>query len=930
MRIEPFLLNLMSKRSVDKGNKGKEAVKPETSAEVPLNIAKGPVQEPEDGLKANLYWYIGVFLAFLFSFYLRVIRPWNDVFVGDSVHFSSETDAWYHMMLAKSTVINLQRLWFDPMTNFPYGTALHFGPFNSWTIAIFSLIFGLGHPSTHVIEVIGALLPAVLGALLVFPVYLLGKELGGRSCGLISALIMAVLPGTLFARTTLGFVDHHAAEIFLSTLTMAFFLMAVRSGKGMIFASVQKSWSDFRMPLFYSALAGISLGLYIDAWSSGFLFEGIILAFIMIQSVADHLKGRSIEHLSISGAITFFIAVLLVLPFVKLYNGFSNYLYSLFQPTILLLGVIAVILISILSKFLSEKGVSRYYYPGVLVGIAVLGTAMLALIVPQFTNPLFNGLTLVFHARTGGAETVGEASPFFEYDGEFSMANVQLNFPGVANIVVLSPFFLAIAALIVLLIRYIKDDQKPTDLAIIIWSVIILILTLAQNRFAYYYGVNVAILTGFLAIWVLQKVGFNELDKWSIDTKDTAKLLDNLKVLSVAVVIFLVAIFPSLQMSMAVSQYPSTLYDEYPDWITSANWIKDNTPSPGLDLYKIYQYPPGGKYSYPDTAYGVMSWWDYGHIIETIGERMPNANPFQEGIGSVTKGTPGSSPFFLAENESQAEKVLADLDKGRSPYMNTKYVMIDWEMATGKFYAMTAWSGIPITRYYGVFYQPQGDQLVPVSVFRDPFFETMTARLFFFDGSETPVTDAIGIAYQIAEQDGTRFPVIAETPMISKNYSELVNYVNESQSKGYLSEIVSKRAYTAMTTSVPLEALQHFRLVHESESVVTNDGQKDVKTFENVPGAVIKGTAPPGTKVIIGVPIKTNRDREFNYIQSNITDSKGEFTLVVPYSTEGPASWGTKFDTAPTGPYQLVVGDKAYEVRIPEDYVMSGSVIPVE
>ena len=69
--------------------------------------------------------------------------------------------------------------------------------------------------------------------------------------------------------------------------------------------------------------------------------------------------------------------------------------------------------------------------------------------------------------------------------------------------------------------------------------------------------------------------------------------------------------------------------------------------------------PPNGQYAYPDAAYGIMSWWDYGHLIETVGHRIPNANPFQQGIGSVTTGVAGSSPFFLAENESQAEKVLA-------------------------------------------------------------------------------------------------------------------------------------------------------------------------------------------------------------------------------------------------------------------------------
>jgi len=31
-----------------------------------------------------------------------------------------------------------------------------------------------------------------------------------------------------------------------------------------------------------------------------------------------------------------------------------------------------------------------------------------------------------------------------------------------------------------------------------------------------------------------------------------------------------------------------------------------------------------------EGEYGVLSWWDYGHWITTIGERIPNANPFQQ------------------------------------------------------------------------------------------------------------------------------------------------------------------------------------------------------------------------------------------------------------------------------------------------------------
>jgi oligosaccharyl transferase (archaeosortase A-associated) len=926
----------MSKRSAKKREKENKTEKtpPDDKAKATPEVKERPVPGAGSPKKdrswpgnifqtTDIYWYMGVLVAALFSFYLRAVLPWNRVFMGDTVMFSSETDAWYHMMLAKSTVINLQRLWFDPMTYFPHGTPIHFGPFNSWTICIFSYIFGLGHPSMHTVDVVGAFLPAVLGVLLVIPVYLIGKELGGRSCGLVSALVVAVLPGQLLSRTILAFTDHHAAEIFLSTLTMMFFLLAMRSGREMTFATLQKSWSSLKMPLLFSALAGISLGLYIDAWSSGFLFEGIIVVFIIIQSMVEHLKGRNVEYLGISGAITFFLAMLMVLPFVNPYFGFTSYLYSFFQPTILLLGIAGVLLISLFSRFLKEKGYSKVYFPVAAVGTVLLGTLIMSLALPQFAQTLFSGLS-IFQPRAGGAATVGEVASLIYYQGEISLVNIQSNFPGMMAI--LSPFFLALIGLVLLLLRYIKA-QRPGDLSVIVWSVVILLMALAQNRFTYYYGVNVALLSGFLAVWALRKAGISDLEGSLKDAKDTTRFLtSNIKVVVAALLIFMLLVYPSLSTSMVIARYvggPDS------DWLTSTQWLQNNTPSPGLELYKIYQYPKGGQYVYPDASYGIMSWWDYGHLIETVGHRMPNANPFQQGIGNATAGVPGSSPFFLAETEGQADKILGDLDKNRSTYMNTKYVMIDWDMATGKFYAMTAWSSIPITKYYGFFYQPQGDKLVPVRVYRSPFFKTMTARLFFFDGSEVPVTDAFAIAYQIVDQNGMQFPVIVESPKISKNYSELVQYVNESQGKGYQAEVVSKSEPQSLTPSVPLEALQHYRLVHESESAVTYDGQKFVKTFEHVPGAVIKGKASPGANVTIAVPVVTNRERVFIYRQSNLTDPQGEFTLVVPYSTQGPIEGGTNFDTMAVGPYQLSVEGMDHKVNVPEELVMSGGTIQV-
>ena len=67
-----------------------------------------------------MYWYLGLLAIMLFSIYLRAVLPWKAVFTGNNtVMFSDESDAWYNMMLAKSTVLNLHRTFYDPLTNFP-------------------------------------------------------------------------------------------------------------------------------------------------------------------------------------------------------------------------------------------------------------------------------------------------------------------------------------------------------------------------------------------------------------------------------------------------------------------------------------------------------------------------------------------------------------------------------------------------------------------------------------------------------------------------------------------------------------------------------------------------------------------------------------------------------------------------------------------
>ena len=928
---------LMSKRSVGKGDDGKKTAAGVQEAK-PQDLPPTPLEKKAKSKSAACLWqnndiliYAGLIVAAAVSLFLRTYYNWKLVFTDNGVVFSSETDAWYHMMLARGVVINHQRLWFDPMTNFPNGTTLHFGPFHSWAIALVSEILGLGNPSMHLVDTVGAIMPAVLGALLVFPIYFIGRELAGKSCGLISALIIAVIPGQVFSRTTLGFTDHHAAEILLSTIAMMFLLMALRSGRRMTFDSLKDDWSKFKSPLIFSALSGLFLGLYIDAWSSGFLFVGVILFFVFWQSIFDHMKGKSIDYLGIIAAIAFIVAIIPILPFVKPYYGFNHYYYSLFQPTSLLIGAAAALVFALLSRYLNQKGLKRYYYPGSIAAATLIGTGILYIAIPQFTRPLLAGLS-IFQQKTGGAATIGEASPLFA-----NVNNVLTWFPGIGWIegifsfhtnsmiaLLLSTFTFALVALLLLAFRNIWR-QRPVDIAVLSWSLIMLVMILAQNRFGYYYGVNVAVLTAFLVVYILQKLGIEDMDLDIGNLKDPSRLVrSNLKTIAAAIFIFALIILPSMSWSTVYARGAS---GPESDWLTSTTWLKDNTPSPGMELYEKYQYPASGKYEYNDSAYGIMSWWDYGHLIEVVGHRIPNANPFQQGIGSVTQNTPGSSPFFLAENESQAEKVLAELDQNRSRYMNTKYVMVDQQMATGKFHAMAAWSGISYSNYVGGFLQEQGGEYGQFQIWREPYFKSMTARMFFFDGSEMAGNQGIGLSYKGVEmEEGVIVPVLTEAPKISSNFTELEEFVRTSKEKGYMAEIGST---SPAVSAIPLEALQHFRLVHESETPVTSSGQKWVKIFENVPGAVVKGSAPAGTPVMASIDIQTNQNRMFEYRQSNVSNSDGQFVLVLPYSTEGPISGGTQFDTKAGGNYTLYVGNVVYGLRVPEEYVLAGASINI-
>jgi len=610
------------------------------------------LEQPSFFEKVSIYNILLIFILVL-AFYIRAILPYNSVFIGDIVRFGGN-DPWYHMRLVENTIHNFpHRLTYDPYTYFPFGAHLHFGPLFDQAIAFLALLIGFGSPSQHTIEVVGAYFPAVLGTLVVIPVYVIAREIFDKRVGVLSALLVAIMPGQFLSRSLLGFTDHHVAETLFSTLTIMFFLLAVKRASEhelTLERILEREWGALKTPIIFSALAGLMFGCYLLCWVGALLFAFVIAVYVVIQCIADHMRSKSIDYLCIAGTITFVIALIMIAPLVV--QGWGA--YSKLHILSFVMGIVAFLILSAVSKMMNQRDINRNYYPIGLIGVGIVGAIIIHIIDPSLLNSMVGSFN-VFRP-VGGTLTIAEASSILYKGGQFTLENVWYNFT--------TCFYVAVIALLMAGYRIIKE-WRPEDTLLVIWSIIMLFATIGQNRFAYYFVVNVAILSAYFGIKMLEWGGLGKLyenfKRRVTDLSDIGYFISRYvklgHVLAVVLVILLL-IYPNVNITMG-SGPGAARWTGGPnmDWYDSLDWMRYNTPDPGLDYY-------AEAYPYPDSAYGVMSWWDYGHWITRIAHRIPNANPFQAGIGGPGPNdtiNPGACMFFTATNESTANWILDEL-----------------------------------------------------------------------------------------------------------------------------------------------------------------------------------------------------------------------------------------------------------------------------
>jgi oligosaccharyl transferase (archaeosortase A-associated) len=865
------------------------------------------------------FWIAAILLLFMgLALVLRMIPAF---FIKDpGFLYIYDTDSWYTLRQIEVMVRDFpQYNWFDPMTAFPDGKIIDWGPLYPFIAATLCLITGATTRSGIIFSA-GWVAPLI--AVVMVPVmYQLGKTVWDGKAGIIAAGLVSLVSIQYFSISSYGWVDHHSAEVLFSTL---FFLSYVST------LSYVKShpvyWNypkTLIFPVFLSVLTGLIYFLGLLSSTTVMLVLVVIAIYTFVQTVLDYFSDQTSGYLLILNIGLLGISTILLFLFGFKQPGVSLTQYSIGMVYVNLALIGETVLLYTFSRILRGK---KWLFVGSFAVVAIIGIFLIqGFPVLQSVTGQAAGLLFGFSAYSVG---VVETLPW-------TLSSAWENF----NLALI----LMAGGLLVLLYTGIKKRNNQS-VFLLVWSVVMILLTIRFQRFAYFFTVTVVLLA---AICIAELIGWRENkivnylkpavsrffkgtvspgdadrnpskkpvpkkekkntqkrpDRNPANYPDTLKDLTVISLIILTFGLFAISVYEDIQIGI------STPHREIsPDWVESLEWLQENTPKTGIDYFR--QYDMQG-FSYPPESYGIMAVWDAGHWITFIAQRIPITNPFQDNLG----GSGGAAAFFLSRNESKADAILQNF--------RGKYVITDSNMAVDSFTNLVPWqsASVDISPYIKWFLIPDtkdSSRLLKVHRFDDDYFQTMVVRLHSFDGTLTLQKTVDYVQYEIRQ-----VPAPGETAGDVNGYARVITDESPLDVSGGLTghQIIKESAalvpmhYADVFSDMPdspvqkVPALNHYRLIHESpnnatvtlfpESVpVTLPGIKGVKIFEFVRGAQIHGEG------IIELPVVTNTGRIFVYRQES---EEGVFT--VPYSTKG-----NPYDVRATGQYHIVGTDQNFTV----------------
>jgi asparagine N-glycosylation enzyme membrane subunit Stt3 len=605
-----------------------------------------------------------IILGILFALYLFLgnYYSWSIVIGGknllSALPTSGGSDPYYNFRVIEYILQYHVQLVYDAALNYPLGSINPRNPFFHWLVVFFaeilSPIFGLNHAAYYVFEE----LDAVFGALLIIPVYLIGREIFGKKAGLLAAFLYTLMPSNLSSGILSG-GRMHTPELIFAFFAIYFFLKAIKHAKKVRIVEKQSDFKSYvpstlnyiksnRVATIYGLLAGASLGGLMLSWQGYAYIEVILLIYVGVQLIANLILKRP------TGYLTYFTILFALLGFAMgfyYYRGVSE-LAGWYNAEVLM--ALMIIVFAALINIIGRK-------PWLLIIpflIIVVTASLIGLSV--FYHSEFERLISGdgYFIKTRVYSTIAEAAApaLGSYIGGFGVAQFFIGLIGLAYMVY---FFL--------------KDKKETSLLVLVFSLVSIYMSFEADRFNITAAPAYAIVGGGVLIYFARMIKLNDIKRRRVLAQPTIRksLKGNISWLHVVVVFILVAVLvlPS-GLNVISASVPSSSAAKINSEINSAlpSFLQTTNPTNLSDKYV-------GGYGYGivngssplsesmawlatqntnvpfDQRPAYVSWWDYGFQELYQGRHPTVADDFQQGFRAT-------GAILLSENQSQILSVM--------------------------------------------------------------------------------------------------------------------------------------------------------------------------------------------------------------------------------------------------------------------------------
>ena len=292
-------------------------------------------REQHEPSQARVFWsnhWAGImtFTAFMVAIAIRIqwyFVPSMNSSGLESWDLTGGSDPWYMKRVVDYVIAENAHLIWDADRNYPVGGINPRPPLFSWSMAMGAMLLtNIGISSGDSVWYAMLALPAIFGALIIFPMAGIAKDNFGKGAGVIAAWLIAFMP-THVQKSTWAMADHDSFALLFLTAAFMYYLRAVKAGgderlsrytnayPSGIISAMSQVLRERRKASANAIAAGVCFGIVALGWK-GFVYgPAIIFLAYFVQVAMNMFRRKDSTILSALNIMMLGTIFIMVLPF---------------------------------------------------------------------------------------------------------------------------------------------------------------------------------------------------------------------------------------------------------------------------------------------------------------------------------------------------------------------------------------------------------------------------------------------------------------------------------------------------------------------------------------------------------------------------------------------------------------------------------------